>query len=192
MSPMTMLFFFFSLMHSMNLVMMLTVPYRLYGWRLQNSTQKLKNCFTGLRKTAGHQSPCLCPGQTGSPRMTVRTLCTSMMPHIFMDRNKKVFFFVFLNRCGLVISYQRQPGPAMLPVDSGWQNIPRSRSSIRQCEVAEGYARIFHPTRVICGDFSTPPPKKKPTMRCQKCLTDSYLQTFFYHALWIVHVQYMQ
>lgn len=69
----------------------------------------------------------------------------------------------YFNRCGLVSSYQQQPGPAMLPLDSGWQNIQRSGSSIHWCQVAEGYAWIFHPS-VVCGDFS--PKKKKTAMRC--------------------------
>lgn len=49
-------------------------------------------------------------------------------------------------RCGLVISDQHQPGPVMLPPGPGRQNVQRSGPSIRWCQVAQGHARIFHPT----------------------------------------------
>lgn len=170
-------FFFFYWLTRCTLLLSLIA----YGWRSQNSTQKLKKWFTGLRKTAAHQSLCLSPDQTGSLRMMVRTLCTTTMPYIYVQYINKNFFF-FLNRSGLVISYQRQPGPAMLPLDSGWQNIQRIGSSIRRCQVAEGYAWLFHPTSVVCGDLKK---KKKENLPWDatiflKCLSDSYfIPTFF-------------
>lgn len=64
---------FLCLMHSMPFIAKLTVSSL---WRLQNSTQKVKKWFSGLRKTACRQSLCSSPDQTGSQRTTVRTRCS--------------------------------------------------------------------------------------------------------------------
>lgn len=133
---------FLWLMHSMYFVATLTVSSL---WRLRNSTRKVKKWFSGLRKTAGRQSLCSSPDQTGSQRTTVRTRCsriTSSSPVFLLW-----WTLLFLNsfyRCGLVISDQHQPGPVMLPPGPGRQNVQRSGSSIRWCQVAEGHAWIFH------------------------------------------------
>lgn len=192
--PIFFLFFFFSWCTRCTLFwrLLCLIPH-LYGWRLENSTQKPETWFTGLRRTAGLRSPCLSPGQTETLRTTVRTLCATMMSRIdacvfiyIRTYRKKPSFFV-LNRCGLVISYQRQPWSVMLPLDSGWQNIQRSGSSIRRCQVAEGYARIFHPTSVVCCDCS-PQKRKKTAIRCHNLsnLIVILSPRFYDHGFWRV------
>lgn len=163
-------------------------------WRLQNSTQKRKKWFTGLRKTAGLQSLCSSPDQTGSRRMTVRTAwppppSSTASPFVSY---KKESSLIPLDRCGFVLGDQQQPRPVMLPPDPGWQNVQRSGSSIRWCQVAEGHARIFHPTCIVCWDVE-PPPQNKGVTIFWKCLPDSYLiphflLLWFIDIAWIVHV----
>lgn len=79
--------------------------------RLQNSTQKVKKWFSGLRKTAGHQSLCSSPDQTGSQRTTVRTRCSRItapshvMKQCFSsDENLLFFFFFLIPLTGVVLS----------------------------------------------------------------------------------------
>lgn len=138
---------FLWLMHSMYFVATLTV----FSVKIAKFDTESKEMVFWTEENCWPSEPVFVPRPNGESEDDGKD---AVQPHhIIITCEETVFLLwwtlLFLNsfyRCGLVISDQHQPGPVMLPPGPGRQNVQRSGSSIRWCQVAEGHAWIFHPT----------------------------------------------